>query len=301
MKLHKKEIAGIIYSIAFTLIISIVVYNFRVIVKYAFNVNSNAIIYHAIIRFFCYFFFSLFFVSKFKTRNTFFILFLPVLAIDATTLLAGRELMPLRFPFDTIYPLLGILTVTIYQRSKSASFIILASSLVFMILAQTHIRPLILWKMHENNQPISQKYFQENDIYLTTAGEKVTIRDTLEKKISLIEFYYVGCLPCEEKYTAIKEIYNKYKDEINVILICDGQASQYNFFLKHWENNKHENITFLYDFNKNLSKYNLSGFPTEFIVKGRSIINVDQGFGNAIYDKWLKKEHQILNNLINGE
>lgn len=219
--------------------------------------------------------------------------------IDITTLVNGRELIPLRFPFDTIYPLLGIISGTYYRTNKRIFMIFFSLSFLFIVISHYHLRPLILWKMYEKNQHSLSKNIYVDDTYITTTGSKVALKDTLKSSPSLLEFYFVGCLPCEPKYTALKKIHDIFQDNLKLILICDGQASTYNSFLKHWEKNEYKNIIFLYDDRKNLVNYNITGYPTELLIDSNSIItHISQGFGEAISDKWLKKENYLIEKLI---
>ena len=137
------------------------------------------------------------------------------------------------------------------------------------------------------------------DTYIGINKNPVKLNDTLKSKVALLEFYFVGCPPCEDKFDYLKILVDEYSDKgFSVVLICDGIASSYNQFLDHWNKYKYKNIIFLYDTDKTISKYRIDGFPTEFLVSSGNIHYREKGFGKSIATKWLETERIKIQSLL---
>ena len=80
-------------------------------------------------------------------------------------------------------------------------------------------------------------------------------------------------------------------------MICDGTITKFENFYADAMKEPFNDFIYLYD-TSNIRKYNLTGFPTEFLFKQKSLINVDVGFGNAIAAKWKEKELELIHNAL---
>ena len=296
--MNNVRLKKILISVVFSVVINILVYNYRLIIEKLFNVEAYYVA-HYILRFFAYLIFTIIFRRYFISGKIFLVVFIPVFAIDSLTLLTGIELVPLRFPYDTLYPALGILC-GLQTKNLKIFFLSVLFSALFIVGSDLYIRPWITWK--RRTKIVAEtipKINLFNKKFLSTAGKTVILSDTINKKTVLIEFYFVGCKPCEEKYEALKTI-KKNQEFVEVILICDGEASSYSNFREHAKNNEFKGITFLYDNLKVLENLKwVKGYPTEMIFFGDTLRNVDTGFSASIYDRWLQREEALLNNLKN--
>jgi hypothetical protein len=302
MQFGKKGIAKIILSIIFTLLTNFFVYNFRLILNYTTGLEIQPFTQHQLARYFCYFLFTLFFYPKCKSLSAFWIIFIPVLLLDSTTLIFGQEEIPLRFPFDTLYPLAGIICGIVFYKSMRIFFLAMTLSATFMFLAHYFIRPAIRWQMKEWRKPHYDNLTILTDSFLTISGTPIKLSDTLKAKAQLIELYFVGCVPCEQKYKVLKELSTTYKtSDLQIVLICNGEATPYPTFMKHWTKNKFDGVTFLYDNSQLMRKYGIGGYPTEFLFDKQKLINTDDGFGDDVKERWLSKEKEMLNQIINHE
>jgi hypothetical protein len=302
MRFVKKEISVIVGSILFTLVVNFLIYNFRLVLDYVTGMQMLPFTQHPPARFFCYFLFTLLFYTRCKPMNAFWVIFSPVLLLDSTTLLVGREEIPLRFPFDTLYPFAGIICGVIFHKTRGMFWLALTLSFTFMVSAHYFIRPAIRWQMKQGRTPQHKIATLHKDSFLTTNGTPVQLGDTSTAIVQLIELYFVGCAPCEEKYNVLKEIRAGYKNsDLQIVLICDGNATSFPNFIKHWEKNKLEGITFLYDSSQLMRKYGVGGYPTEFLFDRQKLIHTDQGFGADLKERWLAKELKIINQIIDHE
>ncbi|MFV0604906.1 MAG: TlpA family protein disulfide reductase [Niabella sp.] len=157
--------------------------------------------------------------------------------------------------------------------------------------------------MHEKyNVNQTKNTLLVNNSFTGIDNKPVILFDTLKLNPAIIEFYFVGCKPCEEKLNYLKMIYEEFwKRELKIILICDGTASSYNQFIKHWQKNKYQGIVFLYDSDSTISEYNIEGYPTELMTDGHFIVKQEKGFGNSMAKDWLYRERFLINKILNRE
>lgn len=301
---YKKRIyITTLVSITFTILINIFIYNYRVIVESILPIKVEPL-KHYVARFCLYFLFTVIFFKKSDGVKIIWITFIPVFLLDSLTIFTGKSLIPLRFPFDTIYPLLGILS-GFFLKDRIKFLIIFTFSIIFIVISDLYIRPFIIWQRREHN---NEKYRNKNislldKKFLTINNTYIRLNDTLKTPAKLIELYFVGCAPCEEKYEVLKLLSNTYKkSDFQIVLICDGTISSYSSFISHAKKNKFEKIAFLFDDSKILSNNKwIEGYPTEILLSGEKIKNVDSGFGEPIKEKWFKKEKSLINEIINHE
>lgn len=301
MYLGKKEIVMFIKSSLFSIAINFFIYNINVIVEYTTGLSFETFSQPNIARFFCYFLFTLFFCKKyFKRIPLFIIIFFPVLAIDSTALLYGKELLPLRFPFATIYPFLGIICGLTFRVSLRIFSIMAGISILFMVFSKLIFEPEILKYMHKRNNIITMKNEKVYDISLkTVSGNNINLLDTLKAKAALIEFYYVGCKPCEKKLTFLKQLHDEFRGkDFQMILICDGIANSFTDFVKHSEQYNQLGLAFFYDYNKAIHKYKIEGYPTEILLNNFQLIKKEKGFSLEIAQDWLRNERTLIKNII---
>ena len=172
-----------------------------------------------------------------------------------------------------------------------------------MVLSHFYFIPAMLWYMH-GQYFVSKTGKGElmDNVYAGVDGRPVHLFDTLQSRPTIVEFYFVGCLPCEQKFLHLKTIYNEYANRgLNIVLICDGTVSSYSQFLKHWEKNNYKGIIFLYDSTKAIQEYAIEGFPTELLTIKNTVIKREKGFGSAIAGNWMKKERELLNEIFKEE
>ncbi len=295
----KKLIKLIVISVLITIFLNILIYNFRIIYYHISGIEVD-LSKHYLARFIAYAIIAYFFAKQYAGKNLFFILFVPVFLLDSTTLIAGRDLIPLRFPFDILYPLLGILCGMALHRSRLKFLIVFGISLIFMLVSEVYVRSLLNWYTREWSQ---DNNIENIDIlsekFKTIDNQFIVLSDTLNSKVKLVELYFVGCPPCEQKYEVLKELLLSNSD-LKIAVICDGSITSYTRFLKHAKKNSFGNVIFLYDDKGFLEKQSwISGYPTELLYGNKQLINLDSGFGFSIKDRWLKKEQILINKILN--
>ncbi len=302
----KKQIIIVGISILFSILFNIILFNIDVLAEYFTNKSFDTFTQPHIARYVCYLLFASFFnKSEINKGKLFLIILLPVFLIDSTTLFLGPDLFPHRFPYATLYPALGIYCGLNLRQGKIKVVFNFFISILFIIVSQLYTIPYLLRFMHYIHD-ISQNTNTTltNNFFLGIDKKTVNLFDTLNgSKAALIEFYFVGCAPCEQKFTYLKNISNKYKThDFSFVLICDGTANTYKQFLTHSEQNKDSSIIFLYDSNNTIPKYKIDGYPTELLVDSeKNIIKKEKGFGIYLADDWLKREIFILDKILLNE
>ncbi len=302
--MRKKEIAFILISILFAAISSFLIYNLRVILVYLVDINIGPFKQPNIARYICYFLFSYFIrLGNISLKRKFLYIAIPAILLDSTTIFFGPELIPLRFPYLTIYPIFGIICGLLLQHSSRRFIHTFIGTAMFFIISEIYIIPEILWLMYKSDS--NEISISKNEIAMETFkgvnSKQIKLKDTIQNKVALLEFYFVGCPPCEDKYEYLKKLVDEYQDKgLEIVLICDGSASTYEQFIAHWKKNSYKNIIFLYAQEKSLSKYNIEGFPTEFLYAKGKVQYREKGFGKAIATKWFEGERKKIQTLLDN-
>jgi hypothetical protein len=232
------------------------------------------------------------------------VVLLPLIAIDLSTLINGKSLIPLRFPFATIFPVLGILTgFVILQGKKFLITLTILGSILFTVLSHKYFIPEIMWWMLNRDKPkISSSIFSNN--FKTINESLIQFKDTFKAELQLVEFYFVKCPPCESKYETLKKVREKYSmSDLDIIMVCDGNISAYPEFITHQEKKKLSGITFLYDNAKNIERNINSaiGYPTELLIKNNVIRHSQTGFNDESASQYYKSETERINKLLKDE
>ena len=121
--MRKKELVFVLISILFATVSSFLIYNLRVILVYLVDINIGPFKQPNVARCICYFLFSyLLKYSEISFIRKLIYLALPAILLDTTTIFFGPQLMPLRFPYLTLYPLIGIVCGLLLQISSRRFF-----------------------------------------------------------------------------------------------------------------------------------------------------------------------------------
>lgn len=127
----------------------------------------------------------------------------------------------------------------------------------------------------------------------STDGNKLSLSE-LKGKVVLIDFSYVGCLPCMQAIGPMNTLHEKYKNkkvEVVSIYPIDKTASVSNYVKKY-------GIKFPVYIDSNIlpAKYQITGYPCfYFIDKDGNIANVFTGYS----DGFETETSSIIDNLLN--
>ncbi len=219
---------------------------------------------------------------------------LPVILIDASVLITYPALVPMRFPIASIFPLLGgMITWAIIK--KKYLFFFLGVSVILIFIHGFFVYPKLLYrKMLADQAQIeyNPKIFQIP--LLTINRDTVRLGDTLKANLNLVELFFVGCIPCEQKSKSLKYLTEKYDtSKFLVISICSGVHTPFNRFLEYTESNRKDGFIYLYSPDSSFGKlygYNW-GFPFEQVFTSeKKYVSKEVGFNIVFQDEYLKNK-----------
>lgn len=184
----------------------------------------------------------------------------------------------------TIFYFLGLL----YYRLRGlmaykASFVGLF--LVLLVLS-FYINPLKnLHDFEVNSDSLIENNFEKGYSFLDTNGNKVLL-DSLDDKIVIIDYWFIGCLPCYKKMEKLEEIQKYFSNDQNIkILFVNCGADSYVDFLNESKRLNYK-VPQLYDDTKSFIKMNdISSYPYEIIINKGKIISLSSGYNDdaALY------------------
>jgi Redoxin len=235
---------------------------------------------------------------KFSITYSFIIFAFSVLAIDCTVFIDGQKLIPLRFPFETLFSFLGLIGAVVFLRRKRIFYYYLTGFIIFSVLSHVCFIPVIIRFMEKRltSSVAHSSPFGKGEIY-TIANQAITFQDTAKKKCALIEYYFVGCPPCEKKIKYLKKLKEKVNSsQFNIFLVCDGSISSFDSFFSNAQRNNYQGFSFFYDKNQLKSKIMPgSNYPHEIIIDSEGkIISSQIGFNEETAEAYLSDNYKAI-------
>jgi len=103
----------------------------------------------------------------------------------------------------------------------------------------------------------------------TLSGEKVNM-ESLKGKTIVLNFWFVGCIPCQEEMPLLNRLKKEFENDKNIIFLAFSRSTESetrNFLAKN---------SFDYDVvanAKNIAgKFNISGYPSNLIIDNKGIV-----------------------------
>lgn len=119
---------------------------------------------------------------------------------------------------------------------------------------------------------------------------KFSSKDLAGKPVFLI-FSKISCVPCMLSVPYLKEIKKEYKDLV-MLAIYPIEKKQ---ALIKYAKEKEINYDILYNAKDVASKYFVDGYPTFFFIgKNGKLVKSLSGYGEGIYEEWVKEIKKIL-------
>lgn len=222
---------------------------------------------------------------------------IPPILLDSTTLISGPALVPLRFPFGTLFPVLGAVGGFIYSSVSRVHFALFCLGVTGFIYLSVHVivPRIALYQMEGKDKAVWIKpdaaFFDKT--FYTPDGIPVVLKSVMHDPFTLLEFYYVGCGACHQKHKALKNITSP---NIKVILICDGTITSFESFNKHLAGTEpSDNMIFLYDRDAvTASHLGIQLFPHELLYKHRVLVRNVVGFNLPAKDLYLNELNEMI-------
>ncbi len=263
-------------------------------------------IYFYLLKAIIYFFLFLYAYKKFLQSAwfTFGSIIAPAILVDATVFIDGITLVPLRFPFETFFPVLGAFAgVTKVSSNKKYFLGVCLMMIVFSVLSRIFFIPGIIHYMEKrDSEKITIRTPFVNEHFLTINQDSTRLEDTVTGKCSLIEFYFVGCMPCVQKFKFLKELVGKINSkEFKIFMICDGSITSYRQFIEDAEKNRNTGFVFLYAIEGSVKKMsNLTGYPYELVLDGnKQVISSFLGFNIETSSMYISNNYKKIKQIIN--
>lgn len=281
-------ISSLLFGAVFSTLFVAIIYNF--ITKYA---NPYLTAFSLV-----FIFGVLTYLNFYLFRVKFFLAFLftviPVVLIDASVLVTYPALVPMRFPIATIFPLLGSLIVWTILNKKNVLITALFSGLFIFYYGYFMYSELLYNKMKTDQKDI--KYSSEifSIPLITVNGDTIMLSDTMKAKINIVEMFFVGCIPCEQKAVALKNISNEYDEKnLMVLNICSGAHTSLSSFKKYAMRKGENGFSYFYSPDSTLGKIysrNLA-FPFEQVISdNRELIDKEVGYDPSIERAYIKNK-----------
>lgn len=115
-------------------------------------------------------------------------------------------------------------------------------------------------------------------------GEMIALSD-LKGKLVLIDFFYKACFPCMQALPALQSLNEKFKDQGLVVIGMDPYDDKEDN-LKEFLTKRKVTYNVLYADKKIAANYNVTGYPTMYLVDANGVIIYGQaGYGEGTEDK----------------
>lgn len=223
--------------------------------------------------------------------------------IDASVIFTNPFLIPLRFPFSSIFPIIGSGLGALYLRKKRILFLFATICFfIFLYLSHNYIIPKIIFFTTQKTSLKLEKNIYDFSFY-TIEGKKIKLRDTAINRCTIIECFFKGCAPCEKKIVDLKILKDTIKsEELNFIFICDGTITSFIDFIDYSKSRSYSNFTFLYDKEGILKeKFKINSYPFEFFTKKEELIGTTTGYDEMMSKEYLRIKIKQIKQIINEE
>ena len=288
----QKKLYALFVCVFAGLIFTIVIYN----LKFKYLINRNIVITFI----YCILYLIVFYKFRVSVLTAMFFTVLTPVLIDFSVLLTNRDLIPVRFPFATTFILLGAFLGYLLTRSNRYKILGVLLTFCYFFISGYYIIPAMLYRMEEVNTKFDNDFFSIS--VLNQHGDTLKL-NSITHKVLIIDFFFVGCRPCEGKRKMLEDVNNEVQNnDFGIILICDGAISSFKQFHDYCVNNPpNKGFQIFYDYNKNIPKYfpSISGYPFELIFENNKVKQAYQGFDIEAYDLNKKIRIQTIKKIVN--
>lgn len=278
-------------------IITALIYNFDLFIDLLKRLYDKQTLTHILATFF---YFILYRTIKQKSNISPFLIFLfciicPIL-IDASTLFTAPNLVPARFPFASLFPIIGCYLGYLSFSERKIRFIsaILLACTLFYFTDRIFLPKIYYYQTIRDSPPFNHDV--SDFLFYTVDGDGIKIKDTIRSEYAIIECFFIGCLPCEEKKEVLNVLLDSVKHEkLQVVYICNGKISTENDFKMYATKNQRNGAVFLYDRDHTLNtKFELTIYPFEIFLTKNQYTSSLQGYTHMIKKDYLINKFEKL-------
>jgi cytochrome c-type biogenesis protein len=122
------------------------------------------------------------------------------------------------------------------------------------------------------------------DFTLTDIDGNTFSLSDYEGKVVVLDFMATWCIPCQEGMDDLKKVFNNYDDSKVVIITIDADEEENDTQLRNFKDTYGDEWIYAVDYNNDAdAKYNVTGYPTLFIINKKSEIAYMNDKGSADY------------------
>ncbi|AZQ43100.1 TlpA family protein disulfide reductase [Nonlabens ponticola] len=104
---------------------------------------------------------------------------------------------------------------------------------------------------------------------ITDMNGKVYTPESLRGKVVVINYWFIGCAPCEKEMPMLNQLVEKYEDKDVIFLaLTPDKKEQVAKFLKK----KDFDFNIIPDASQMITDYNVTGFPTHMLIDKKLVI-----------------------------
>ena len=177
--------------------------------------------------------------------------------------------------------------------------LIITSTCIAIFIYGYYLYPALLYKkMQKESGMIHANTTLFEVPLLSIKGDTIHLRDTIHSRFNLVDFFFVGCIPCEQKSKPLNELQKQYDhNKFQVIHICSGEYTTYQKFVLYTEKKNGNGQVYLYAPDSTLRK--LYGqelaFPYEqLFTNDKNLISKEIGFNPAFQKLYLKSKRSQI-------
>lgn len=271
-------------------------------------VNFNIKDYRFITSLFFVFYFLLGIIFQLITNRTkfktFIYLGMPLIILTIYGLIVNPSLFPLYIPVNPLAGLAGIMTAILLKKTSRLYALLFGSlSLLIISLYCFWALPIII----QRNERKSLKVLESvplNFINSLVRLDKtpITAQILSNKKVVLLDFWFIGCDPCMRKMEYLQKIHESYKDNSDVLIavVSNGYSDKIEEINDFKQKHPEYTFEFLYDSGGEFCKANnFTSFPVEIILNSsQNVVSTYHGFGRETENLYINKTKQAIEKVL---
>lgn len=310
-----KKTILIIASFILAIILTALAFNLNSLMGLIFKVRFNVLSENPILRqaFIALNYVLAYILLKQKSRysDAFLIalLIIPLLIIDIYVVIITPDFFPMRFPFFSSFILLGLLLAAWTIRSTRRKYRMLFSLTFFLaycFFGHLFVLPRIVNAIIETSEHFKitvDPNFLEGRV-LDLDSNTHSLKKLNDKKITMIDGYFVGCPPCEQKEKALIILDSMFSlNDFKILLICDGRITSYENFKKHALKKSHNGLNYYYSYDSSFNHIkDASGgqsYPIELLYYNNQLFQQTSGFNAESQSLYINSRKQKIKKLLN--
>ncbi len=137
------------------------------------------------------------------------------------------------------------------------------------------------------------------DFEATTIGGKKVSSSSLKGKIVVVNFWFVGCPPCEEEMPLLNKLTETYKQRDDIVFLSFAKTDEQ--LIKKFLVNTPFNYQTVAAAKSIAEKFNVSAYPTQFIIDKEGNVQFTSIGGMDDIDKLLENKINKLLVMADGQ